>query len=437
MIKTSKSESIAANINIGVVGGAISACAIAILLHRAGANVKIFERSKGNLEDRGVGLTMKISTLNEAIRRDLIDADMPYVPVWQRTFGRKHTSKAAYSTPWNDYWKQPIAFHANHWGVLYRSLRKRVPDNIYQAGSEVTHLRENDDQTVSIRIKNKNWQTFDLVICADGYESLGRKTLYPKSEISGAKYFLWRGMIDESTLPIPSMYESCIPFFGYPYGHGFVYYVPSPKYGAEVGKRRVNWAFHETIANKNIPGITPDDKGFVRKGLAPGEASVEQAAYCHKIAQKYFPTYFSDVVTATKQPFIQPVRDWNVPSYVRGRICLMGDGATLSRPHIGGGAGKAIDDAIALANSFEKHKDLDVALSHWNDERCAAGTEVWEMGRTLGYHLVESTPDWDSMDSKSMDTWWKNIMKDRKWFWVDEVVDWHPTENARSCSKLC
>ena len=70
-------------------------------------------------------------------------------------------------------------------------------------------------------------------------------------------------MIDESTLPIPSMYESCIPFFGYPYGHGFVYYVPSPKYGAEVGKRRVNWAFHETIANKNIPGITPDDKGFV------------------------------------------------------------------------------------------------------------------------------------------------------------------------------
>ena len=140
MIKTSKSESIAANINIGVVGGAISACAIAILLHRAGAIVKIFERSKGNLEDRGVGLTMKISTLNEAIRRDLIDADMPYVPVWQRTFGRKHTSKATYSTPWNDYWKQPIAFHANHWGVLYRSLRKRVPDNIYQAGSEVTHL---------------------------------------------------------------------------------------------------------------------------------------------------------------------------------------------------------------------------------------------------------------------------------------------------------
>ena len=84
MIKTSKSESIAANINIGVVGGAISACAIAILLHRAGANVKIFERSKGNLEDRGVGLTMKISTLNEAIRRDLIDADMPCVPVWQQ-----------------------------------------------------------------------------------------------------------------------------------------------------------------------------------------------------------------------------------------------------------------------------------------------------------------------------------------------------------------
>ena len=41
-------------LNIGIVGGSLSACALAPMLLRGGAHVDIFERSPGNIEDRGV-----------------------------------------------------------------------------------------------------------------------------------------------------------------------------------------------------------------------------------------------------------------------------------------------------------------------------------------------------------------------------------------------
>ena len=210
-------------------------------------------------------------------------------------------------------------------GVLFRSLRKRVPDEIYHQGAEVTDLRAQPDGSIEVRLASGAARRFDLVVCADGYESIGRRRLYPDAEIAGARYFLWRGMIDEWHMPLPASLAETVTFFGYPYGHGFVYYVPSPVHGAEPGKRRLNWAFHETIAGKGIPGIVADADGYVRKGLAPGAANAAQIAYCRAMARKYFPPYFGDVVAATERPFIQPVRDWGVPRYTDGRICLMGD----------------------------------------------------------------------------------------------------------------
>ena len=419
-------------LKIGIVGGSITACATAALLHRAGAVVSVFERSSGSLEDRGVGLAMKISTLEALTERDLIDADMGLVPIWQRTFARRHDGPALDGTPWQVYWKQPVAFHANHWGVLFRSLRKRVPDEIYHRGHEVTGVDEAPDGSIELRFANQSPRSFDLVIFADGYESFGRRVLYPQSTSKGKRYFLWRGMIDEEVMPMPSGYADTITFFGYEYGHGFVYYGPSPDHASSARKRRLNWAFHETIAGKTIPGLKPDADGYIDKGLRPGAASAEQIAYCRALARRYFPPYFGDVVEATPQPFIQPVIDICVPRYTRGRICLIGDAATLSRPHIGGGAGKALDDALALAESLATRESLDEALSAWDAARSAVGSEAFDLGQSLGRHLVEATPDWATMDQAAMDRWWQGVIGKRSWFWVDEVKDQHPSLRVSS-----
>ena len=430
-VGTRADGSLARGLEIGIVGGSLTGCAVAALLARAGGRPSVFERSAGNLVDRGVGLAMKISTLRALADRGLIDDDMGQVPVWERAFARPHADPARHATPWDVFWRQEVAFHASHWGVLYRALRERVPDGIYHRGHEVTGLDQRPDGTVVLRLADGRRRTFDLVICADGYDSTGRRILHPDAEIAASPYFLWRGMIDEDVLPIPAGHERTITFFGYPYGHGFVYYVPDPESASRPGGRRVNWAFHETVAGKDIPGIEIEPDGTVRQGLRPGAATGAQVAYCRAMARRYFPPYFGDVVAATPRPFIQPVFDARAPCYARGRICLMGDAAVLSRPHIGGGAGKALDDALAFVDALASHASLDAALRAWDDARGPFGNEVFDMGRSLGRHLVTDTPDWPVMDQSSMDAWWRGVIADRHWFWVDEVPDFHPARRGR------
>ena len=413
-------------LRVGIVGGSLTACATAALLMRAGADVKVFERSRGNLEDRGVGLAMKISTLEALAARDLIDDAMGSVPIWLRTFARPHEGAAPDGTPWQVFWEQPVAFHANHWGVLYRDLRKRVPDDIYCQGHDVTGAEKGEDGIVTLFFAEQVPQQFDLILFADGYDSIGRQILHPELDVGACRYFLWRGMIDEWVMPMEDRYAETITFFGYDYGHGFVYYVPSPEHGGTPGKRRLNWAFHETVAGKTIPGMTTDEDGCVRRGLRPGAASDDQVAYCRAMARAHFPPFFGDVVEATPQPFVQPVFDICVPTYSNGRMALIGDAATLSRPHIGGGAGKALDDALALSEMLEAGKSLDDVLAKWDQARSAFGAEVFDLGQSLGRHLVEDTPVWGEMDQASMDRWWEDVQRDRFWFWVNEVQDKHP-----------
>jgi 2-polyprenyl-6-methoxyphenol hydroxylase-like FAD-dependent oxidoreductase len=413
---------------VGVVGGAIAGCAVAAALARAGSIVTVFERSQGRLEDRGVGLTMRIPTLTALKRRDLIDPDMPLVPTWRRTFARPHTGGVSPDgSPWDIFWQEPVAIHAAHWGVLYRNLRKRVPDANYQAGADVTHLAERDDGTVDVRLADGSVQRFDLVICADGYDSVGRRLLYPDADVQLTDYFTWRGMVDECELPRTDVFEQTITFFGFDGGHAFVYFVPSPEDGPAIGRRRLNWAFQESITGKQVPGVPPDARGNVQKRLPPGAATPQQIAYCRAVARQFLPAYFADIVDMTAQPFTQPIRDIGVPEYVHGRICLMGDAAIYARPHIGSGASKALDDAMSFVDILSSHDSMDEALAAWNAERSPIGQELLALGRSLGRHIVTDTPDWTAMTQTKMKDWWREVVEDRFWFWADDVRDWHPT----------
>ena len=82
---------------------------------------------------------------------------------------------------------------------------------------------------------------------------------------------------------------------------------------------------------------------------------------------------------------------------------------------------------MALADALAGHASLDAAFASWDAARSAVGAEVFAMGRALGQHLVEATPEWDSMDHAAMEDWWREVIDGRRWFWIDEVADWHPT----------
>ncbi|MEK8145488.1 hypothetical protein NKH18_41480 [Streptomyces sp. M10(2022)] len=71
---------------MGVVGGSIAGCAMAIAGSRAGADVTVYERSSGELQDRGLGIVIPPALHERLLATGYLDASMPTAPVATRVW---------------------------------------------------------------------------------------------------------------------------------------------------------------------------------------------------------------------------------------------------------------------------------------------------------------------------------------------------------------
>ena len=62
---------------VGIIGGSIAGCATAALLHRAGHDVIVFERSESDLVSRGAGIATLTAVWRDMMAHGLIDATLP------------------------------------------------------------------------------------------------------------------------------------------------------------------------------------------------------------------------------------------------------------------------------------------------------------------------------------------------------------------------
>ena len=184
------------NLNVGIVGGSIAGCATAISLSKQGHTVKLFERSMGRLEDRGAGIGLPIPTLENLQSRGLLGADFPYLTISNRYYkvpSREFMGKTI--------WTQALgALALTNWGALYRDLRSRVDDDSYHTGLPVIKITQ-DKIGAYLHFEDGTVEKFDLVVCADGVDSIGRSLVSSGSCINYAGYIAWRGFIPETEMP--------------------------------------------------------------------------------------------------------------------------------------------------------------------------------------------------------------------------------------------
>jgi 2-polyprenyl-6-methoxyphenol hydroxylase-like FAD-dependent oxidoreductase len=389
--------------SVAIVGGSIGGATAAIELARAGFEVEVFERSAGKLVDRGAGIALPVAFLGMMESRDLIDPGTPRFRVSKRRFVVRSADRLGRTL-----WEQPLAFAMTSWRVLYRELRRRVPDERFHAGHEVVGIEDDGRGRVTIAMATGARRSFDLAVAADGYESPTRRRLLPEATLAYAGYALWRGFLDERLVPDVSLFDDALTFAVYPGGHGPLYFVPSREGEVELGRRRLNWGIYAAIEPEPAP-------------LIPGGASRAQVERLRRLAAE-LPAYVEEIVAVTEDPFLQPIYDLRVPSYRRGRVCLLGDAATVARPHTAGGVPKAVGDAISLAEALRAGKTIDDALEAWNRERSAFGDDLVTLGEALGRACVTEVPDWAAMDAAKTEAWWESAMKGRSWYPVADAA---------------
>ncbi len=397
-------------LRVGIVGGSIAGCAAAIELERAGCEVTIFERSTGSLKDRGAGIGIPFPLLELLQERDLFDPDMAIVPIAVRDFVTRAREEDRLL------WQQGFVIAATSWDELYRNLRERVRDDVYRQGCEVTALHTSS-KGAFVELASGETVAFDLVVCADGYTSTGRRRLFAGQDLRYAGYVMWRGLLDETLLSDVEPYEGINIFAMSPLGHLIAYLVPGKQGETRPGERRLNWGWYVNTPQAELADALTDRDGRRHATSLPaGSISEDRVNRLRGMACDFMPSFISEAVALTEQPFIQAIFDLHTPSYRKGNIVLLGDASSVARPHAAAGATKALYGAVALAESLKTQPSLESALALWNEEQSREGRRLVSLSKRLGQALQDPAQDWTAKDEQSMRLWWKGVIGDEEWY---------------------
>ncbi|MEU5716868.1 FAD-dependent monooxygenase [Streptomyces sp. NPDC020403] len=370
---------------MGVVGGSIAGCAMAVAGLRAGADVTVYERSTGALQGRGLGIVIPPALHGQLVASGYLGAAMPTAPVGTRVW----LTRAPGGRSARELARQPSPVTPCHWGLLWQALRTAATGARYHRGRPVTAVGPAGAGRAAVRTAEGE-QTYDLVAGADGHRSLTRRLLAPGLRPSPAGYAVWRGTLPASALAghrRPSeLLRGAWVTIGFPGGHGIFYLIPRGD-GAGPDDRLLAYAVYATPPG---PGGSPDEAGYVRE-----------------LADEHFPEEWSEIVACGEHTAMtcHPVADLHAPLAADPPFLLAGDAAGVTRPHTASGAVKALQDALCLERALRTAASTADALRLYAGERTPEGARLVELGRRLGRAQVERTPDWTLMDQGAVDAW--------------------------------
>jgi 5-methylphenazine-1-carboxylate 1-monooxygenase len=374
-----------------IAGGGIGGLVAALSLHKAGFDVKVFESVK-EIKPLGVGINLlphsvrvltnlglqdKIAK-NAVETKDLVYSNKHGQIFWDEPRGRF----AGYK------WQQFSVHRGDFQMLLWTEAKRILGDNAIHTNCHLKNFTEKNDKILATFIDRETGKIVhkeegDLLIGADGINSVVRKQLYPKE--GGVKYsgnVLYRG----TTIMNPYLTGSSMVMIGhlkqkmvaYPIenqldsnGNQLINWVANLKEGADyqlkirdwnrqADKQRLldlykNWNFDWLNVPEMIENTSRSTSGF----------SEESGIF-------EFPMSDRDPL----------------PRWTFGRVTLLGDAAHPMYPIGSNGASQAILDADALTQALIEEPNMFAALVRYDKERVPATGKVVLQNRQKGPDFI-------------------------------------------------
>lgn len=332
------------NLDILVIGGGIGGLTSAIALRGKGHAVTVIERDP-DWSVYGVGIIQQSNVIRAMAALDLIDeylaAGVGFDAVEIYTPGGNRVARVPVPRLVEGY---PASM-----GVPRPALHKVLGDRTIASGAEVrlgitATAIDDDGEGVNVTFSDGSTGRYDLLIGADGVYSQTRQAILPDAptpEFTGQS--VWR-----YNLPRPADLDAMHAYNG-PIGVGLV-------------------PISTELMYMYMTTPEPDNPRYPRAGLAA--AMRAKLANCAPAIRA-----LAEHITDDDGVVYRPLEGHLVEGpWHKGRVVLLGDAVHATTPHLGQGAGMAIEDSLVLADELEKADDMETALTAFRDrrfDRCA------------------------------------------------------------------
>jgi 2-polyprenyl-6-methoxyphenol hydroxylase-like FAD-dependent oxidoreductase len=388
---------------VGIIGGSVAGCATAALLHRAGHDVTVFERSESDLVSRGAGIGTPTAVWQDMMARGLIDGTLS---ACRADYMRYVTRGSGTGQPrWlGDAGGQGSLMLLN-WAHLYQCLRRGVPDDLYRSASTVELIEARPDGT-TLHLRPGGSVDFDLVVCADGYRSMGRRLIDPGATPCYRGMVSWRGLLRESDTGVDALDGCDLLRVGYLGGHGVLYYIPGSRQSTEPGKRLLVWGYYLQVPQRALSSVLVDDQERQQSASVPfGKVHPQVRAGLESRLADLLPPVLFKLVQQSGNSAIQAIYSVVPRSYARDRICLVGDAGAVFPPFTTSGVLKAVANVTSLADALADAPAVDDALRRWSKAQLQVAAQVMPRAEHIERSEVFDMPDLTTMPTTATNNW--------------------------------
>jgi 2-polyprenyl-6-methoxyphenol hydroxylase-like FAD-dependent oxidoreductase len=386
---------------VGIVGGSIAGCATAALLHRAGHDVIVFERSESDLVSRGAGILAVTAAWQDMTAHGLIDGTLP---VCRANYSRFVTRASGTG---RQRWLGDLQmnFTLLNWAHLYQRLRRHVPDDLYRTDAAVERI-EATQQGATLHLVPGGSFDFDLVVCADGYRSLGRGLIDPGAAPVYRGMVLWRGLLPERGIRVDALDGCDLLRPVYQGGHGVVYHIPGSGRGTEPDERLLMWGYYLQVPQSILASVLVDDQERQQSGSVPfGKVHPVVKADLESRLAGLLPPALFELVQQSGNSSIQAIYSVVPRGYVRDRLCLVGDAGTVFPPFAGSGVLRAVANAASLTDALAAAPAVDDALRRWSEAQLQSAAQVVPVAESIERSYVFGMPDLTTMPTAATNDW--------------------------------
>jgi 2-polyprenyl-6-methoxyphenol hydroxylase-like FAD-dependent oxidoreductase len=388
---------------VGIVGGSIAGCATAALLHRAGHDVIVFERSESDLVSRGAGIGTPTTVWQDMMAHGLIDETLPAFRIDSLRFVTRGSGTG--QQRWlGDAQGQSSVMLVN-WAHLYQWLRRGISDELYRNASAVELIDARPDGT-TVHLGPGGAVDFDLVVCADGYRSMGRRLIDPDATLHYRGMVTWRGLLHESDLRADPLQGCDLLRVGYQGGHGVLYYIPGSGPSTEPGQRLLVWGYYLQVPQGGLSSVLVDDQERQQSSSVPfGKVHPQVKAGLESRLADLLPPVLFELVQQNSNSAIQALYSVAPRSYARDRVCLVGDAGAVFPPFTSSGVLKAVANATSLADALADAPAVDDALRRWSEAQLQVAAQVMPFAEYAERSQVFEMPDLAAMPPAATNDW--------------------------------